>query len=247
MTRRRYRSSLKRLAARRRLQVVVVALLAAVILAIGFYLGQLAAYSGMGIDPGEYQQLRAEQPEALAREQSLQAELARLESRNTVDRAALELLRSDLAAQQAEITDLEEGLQFYRGLMAPGELAQGLSLRTPELVAIDGDSRYAFRVVAQQEARKHETLRGSLYLEVLGLREGEQVTYSLADLSDDVEKSVLPLRFRYFQSIEGVLVLPEGFEPQFINVNASATSPRKAEIREQYPWQLKEKFTHVGK
>ena len=101
--------------------------------------------------------------------------------------------------------------------------------------------------MAQQEARKHETLRGSLYLEVLGLREGEQVTYSLADMSDDVEKSVLPLRFRYFQSIEGVLELPEGFEPQFIYVNASATSPRKAEIREQYPWQLKEKFTHVGK
>lgn len=247
MTRRRYRSSLKRLSARRRLQVIVVALLAAVILAIGFYLGQLAAYSGMGIDPGEYQQLRSEQPEALAREQALQAELARLESRNTVDRAALELLRSDLAKQQAEITDLKEGLQFYRGLMAPGELAQGLSLRTPELVAIDGRSRYAFRVVAQQEARKHETLRGSLYVELLGLRDGEQVTYSLADLSDDVEKSVLPLRFRYFQAIEGVLVLPEGFEPQFINVNASATSPRKAEVREQYPWQLKEKFTHVGK
>ena len=247
MTRSRYRSSLSRVSARRRLQVIAAALLAAVILAAGFYLGQLAAYSGMGIDPELYRQLRAEQPKLQQQIQALETELATQRSRNQVDRAALELLRSDLASQKSEIVDLEEGLRFYRELMAPGELAQGLSLRSPELVPIDGERRYAFRIVAQQEARKHETLKGTLYAEVFGLLDGEQVTYSLADLSDDLDKAVLPLRFRYFQAIEGELSLPAGFDPRFINVTASATSPRKAEAREQYPWQVKEKFTHVGK
>jgi hypothetical protein len=247
MTSSRYRSSLSRVSARRHLQVLAAALLAAVILAAGFYLGQLAAYSGMGIDPQLYRQLRVEQPQSQEQLQGLETELATLRSRNQVDRAALELLRSDLASQKSEIVDLEEGLRFYRELMAPGELAQGLSLRSPELVAIDGERRYAFRIVAQQEARKHETLKGTLYVEVFGLLEGEQVTYSLADLSDDLDKATLPLRFRYFQAIEGELSLPVGFDPQFINVTASATSPRKAEAREQYPWQVKEKFTHVGK
>ena len=247
MNTRNYRSSLSRVAARRRMQVVAVALLAALILVAGFYLGQLAAYSGMGIDPDLYRELRAEQPEKVQQLQALEAELATLESRSQVDRAALELLRNDLANQKREIGDLEEGLRFYRGLMAPGELAQGLSLRTPELVPLDDQGRIAFRIVAQQEARKHETLRGSLYAEIFGLLEGEQVTYSLADLSDDFDKDVIPLRFRYFQAIEGELTLPAGFEPRFINVTASATSPRKAEAREQYPWQTKEKFTHVGK
>ena len=69
----------------------------------------------------------------------------------------------------------------------------------------------------------------------------------MAELSDDFDKDVIPLRFRYFQAIEGEVFLPEGFDPRFINVTASATSPRKAEAREQYPWQIKEKFTHVGK
>ncbi|MEP1472057.1 MAG: DUF6776 family protein [Halieaceae bacterium] len=242
-----YRSRFSRVAARRRVLVVAVALLAALILVAGFYLGQLAAYSGMGIDPELYRQLRADQPEKEQRLQELDNELATLESRNEVDRAALELLRSDLADQKREIGDLEEGLRFYRGLMAPGELAQGLSLRTPELVALNGEGRFAFRIVAQQEARKHETLRGTLYAEIFGLLEGEQVTYSLAELSDDFDKDVIPLRFRYFQAIEGEVSLPAGFDPRFINVTASATSPRKAEAREQYPWQTKEKFTHVGK
>jgi hypothetical protein len=247
MSSRAYRSRLGRAAARRRVLVVAVALLAALILVAGFYLGQLAAYSGMGIDPELYRQLHAEQPEKEQQLQALESELATVESRNEVDRAGLELLRNDLAEQKREIGDLQEGLRFYRGLMAPGELAQGLSLRTPERVAMDAKGRFAFRIVAQQEARKHETLRGSLYAEVFGLLEGEQVTYSLAELSDDFDKDVIPLRFRYFQAIEGEVFLPEGFDPRFINVTASATSPRKAEAREQYPWQIKGKFTHVGK
>ena len=41
--------------------------------------------------------------------------------------------------------------------------------------------------------------------------------------------------------------LPEGFEPVSINVVATATTPRKTEVREQFPWQVKERFTHVGK
>ena len=112
MTSSRYRSSLSRVSARRRLQVIAVALLAAVILAAGFYLGQLAAYSGMGIDPELYRQLRAEQPQSQEQIQALETELATQRSRNQVDRAALELLRSDLASQKSEIVDLEEGCDF---------------------------------------------------------------------------------------------------------------------------------------
>ena len=41
--------------------------------------------------------------------------------------------------------------------------------------------------------------------------------------------------------------LPEGFEPRSVSLVATATTPRKMEAREEFPWQLKEKFTHVGK
>ena len=79
MTRSRYRSSLSRVSARRRLQVIAAALLAAVILAAGFYLGQLGAYSGMGIDPELYRQLRAEQPKLQEQIQVLETELEKIE------------------------------------------------------------------------------------------------------------------------------------------------------------------------
>ena len=178
--------------------------------------------------------------------QSLQDELAMLRTRNEVDRAALEMVRSELAQQKLQLAELEEGIQFYRSLMAPGEIGQGLSLRPIELVPVGIDRRFAFRLVAQQEARKHSTLQGELYAELIGTENGERKVYPLSSLSDDLDSSVIRLRFKYFQPIEGELMLPAGFQPETISVIASATKPRDMEAREQFPWNPQEKFTNVG-
>lgn len=233
----------------RRRQVVVLAatLMAALLLGLGIYLGQRAAYSGMGIDPERYRELERALPAARAQVADRERQLEAARTRHEVDRAALEMVRRDLARQRQQIADLDEGLRFYRSLMAPGEIAQGFSLRGFELMSRDQSGHYAYRLVAQQEARKHRTVRGDLQIEVLGLREGQPVSYPLSELARDMESNDIPLRFRYFQAVEGEMEIPEGFEPQAVEVVATVSSPRKLEIREQYPWQLQEKFTHAGK
>ncbi|GHD33394.1 DUF6776 family protein [Halioglobus pacificus] len=178
---------------------------------------------------------------------SLEQQIVSLDTRNEVDRATIEILRREIAQQKLQIAELEEGIQFYRGLMAPGEIGQGLSLRPMELVSTGVERRYLYRLVAQQEARKHSTLQGELYAEIVGTVDGERKTYPLSSLTDDMETSVQKLRFKYFQSVEGELTLPEGFQPEVINVVASARTPRNMEAREQYIWQPQEKFTNVGK
>ena len=244
----RYRTVVRRYHVRhQQIVVLVLTLFAALVMGVGFVLGRQAAFSGAGIDP---QRHRA-QAEALEVAQAEQAELSRqlgvVTARHELDRAALELVRQELAGQKEQIAGLEEGIRFYRSLMAPGEIAQGFSLRKIELVSREEPGRYGFRIVVQQEARKHTPLQGELFAEVSGQQAGEPRTYPLAELSADLESTILPLRFRYFQSIEGDLVLPEGFEPQAVSVVATLSSPSKAEAREQYPWQVQEKFTHVGK
>lgn len=222
-------------------------MVAIVILGVGFYLGQTSTYSGLGIDPASYRSLMDSEAERQGELETLQSELDMQKTRNEVDRGALELVRSDIASQKQEIAELQEGLQFYRSLMAPGEIAQGLSLRAIELVPGEAPGVFAYRIVAQQEARKHATVKGELYIEVFGRLDQESVSYPLSTLSDDLDSNVVPLRFKYFQSIEGEMLLPEGFEPVSVNVVASASAPRKTEVREQFPWQVKERFTHVGK
>lgn len=244
----RYRTVVRRYHVRHeQIVVLVLALAAAVILGVGFILGRQAAFSGIGIDPQRYREQGAALQAARAEQKELGRQLGVMVARHEVDRAALELVRQELAGQREQIAGLKEGIRFYRSLMAPGEIAQGFSLREIELVAREEPGRYGFRIVAQQEARKHTPLQGELYAEVSGQQAGEPRSYPLAELSADLESTIVPLRFRYFQSIEGDLVLPEGFEPQAISVVATLSAPRKAEARAQYPWEVQEKFTHVGK
>jgi hypothetical protein len=232
---------------KRPIVVLVVILVLALALEAGFYLGQHAAYSGMGAEPETYQ---AMQEELIFVENALRsrgAELEILGTRREVDRQALELVRKDLAGQNEEIAALNEGLTFYRSLMSADDIAPGLRLRGIELMAGEQPRQYFFRIVLQQESRKHEQLKGSLTATISGMTDGAPMEYSLAELSEDYGDAGIPLQFRYFQSIEGQLVLPEGFEPGEVRVLADTLKPNKFEIREEYPWQLEERFTHVGK
>lgn len=230
---------------RQRLLLVVLVLLG--LLVGAFYLGERAAYSGMGLNPELYRAMKAQIPGLQQRVTELEAELEVQSTQNQMGQQALEMVRREIADQKEQIASLEEGLQFYRSLMAPVEIAQGLSLRPLELVALDEPGQYSYRIVAQQEARKHSQLKGELSAEVVGVLNDQQVSYSLAELSDDLDGPVIALRFRYFQSIAGALSLPEGFEPRSVSLVATATTPRKMEVREEYPWEVKEKFTDVGK
>ena len=228
---------------RQALNIVAVILVCAGGALAGYQLGRATSelddtYLGSVERLNETNQLTIEQLEA----QLVEADLTR-----EVDREATRALKEDIRVLRDQVAALTEEVTFYKSLMAPGEIAQGLSLRPPELVALEEPGQFAFRIVAQQEARKHSLLKGDLSAVLNGELADQEVSYSLAELSDDLEPGKVPLRFRYFQSIEGELRLPEGFVPRSVDLVATATAPRKMEVREQFPWQLQEKFTHVGK
>ena len=84
----------------------------------------------------------------------VQAELDMARTRSEVDEASLEMVRAEIAAQKEQLAVLEEELQFYRSLMSPEELAQGLSLRDMELVALEqpGEALYTYSLTGEVEA-----------------------------------------------------------------------------------------------
>jgi hypothetical protein len=207
---------------------------------LGYFLGQGGRAVSFSVDSEESSR-------AQERVLVLQEEFDVQRVQHELDRASLEIVRKDIALQKDQLAELEEGVKFYKGLMAPEEIAQGLSLRKIELLATEQIDHFVFRIIAQQAAVKHTTLKGSLSIEVFGRRGEENISYPLADLSEGIENNKLTLRFRYFQSIQGELVVPEGFEPEGFTIIAKATSPRKVELREQFPWDVQEKFTYVGK
>ena len=232
---------------RRPIFIIVVTLVLALVLEAGFYLGQHAAFTSMGTKPKTYKAMQAELMAVQSTLRLRDEELAIQRTRHEVDRQALELVRKELAGQREAITGLEEGLAFYRSLISPGEAAPGLSLRGLELMAGEQPGQYFYRIVVLQEARTYEQLVGSLAVVISGVKGGAAVEYPLAELSADFKGGGSTLDFRYFQSVQGSLELPEGFAPGSVRVEARTRKPREFVIRQEYPWQLAERFTHVGK
>jgi hypothetical protein len=248
MSSHRYRTVVKRHHVRRReIQILVGAVVVAIVLALGFYLGQRASYSGMGVDPEAYGEMQAAVPVSSRQFGQLEHELDVSNTRNEVDRVSLEMVRREIAAQKKQILELEESLRFYRGLMAPEDIARGLILKPIELMATEADNRFTFRIVAQQEAQKHTLLKGALTVKVMGVAGEDELSFPLSALSENVNEEAVELRFRYFQSIEGVLVLPPDFQPKGVSMTATTTAPTKVKLQEFFPWVVSERFSYAGK
>jgi hypothetical protein len=224
-------------------------LLGVLLLLVGFVLGVLVGrYSGY-FGTAMPDTIKSLQQELAVRDEALRVARGDLEmqrTRHEVDQRALELLRSDMAGEKERTADLEEGLSFYRSMVASEDMATGISLRKPELVPGSSPGQIRYRFFAQQKEREYEIVEGSLSVDVYGVSGDREVSYPLGKLSNDFDAKAAALHFRYFQAIEGEFTLPEGFEPRELKLVFRVSKPRSTEVRQQFPWELQERLINVG-
>ncbi|MCG6887812.1 MAG: hypothetical protein LJE74_11430 [Proteobacteria bacterium] len=141
----------------------------------------------------------------------LREEKARLQRAKQVEREASEVLDQRLKILQGEVLELKKELAFYRGIVSPRDASRGLRLQR---FSIEPHSQrtYRYTVVLTQVLKNDRMAVGQVKLKIEGLMNGQPRTLNLDAIS---EKSVKELnyRFKYFQSLEGDLVLPKGFQP----------------------------------
>ena len=102
------------------------------------------------------------------------------------------------------------------------------------------DGRIRYRWVARQKTAKMKTL--SVYAEmwVLGRQGEEEVSLSLADLDEEVKRLPIKLEFKYFSINQGILKLPEGFEPEQVRVALRYTWMDKTQSDQKFDWEIEE-------
>jgi hypothetical protein len=157
-------------------------------------------------------------------------------SRN-VDRKSYSEVEATLHDLQAQVQHQREELAFYRGIVSPEDGVGGLRIQRLDVLSGGAERHYKLRVVLMQSMRQDATVSGSMSVEVEGLRGKEPVHLTLAEAGGQTRESGdVTFSFRYFQSIERELTLPEGFEPSAINVEVK--SSRQAPLRQSFPWQV---------
>lgn len=141
----------------------------------------------------------------------LREQKAQLERAAQIERQAYNELDTNLKLLQGEILELKEELAFYRGIVSPRDASRGLRLQRFSLEP-NGLRSYRYTVVLTQVLQNDSLARGRVKFLIEGLQGNQSKTLDLAALSENSVKE-LDYRFKYFQNLEGDLVLPKGFKP----------------------------------
>lgn len=163
-----------------------------------------------------------------------------LEKGGEVDRRSTEGLRQNMVDLRGQIATLQEEVAFYRGIMAPASRKQDLRIQKVEITKTLEERRHRFKVVLTQVGTNQRFVSGLAGVSIIGVLNGKKKSYALRELSDDIRDYGIKFKFRYFQEIEGDLLLPDGFTPESVEVELQSNSSKSKRVEKVFPWNGKE-------
>jgi hypothetical protein len=220
----------------------------------------LAAVGAGALAAGYYQGIRDkldlvdERLELKSQVNSLQKQLDGLQEESAIykhgselERQASERVRKENISLQNRVSELEEAITFYKSIMAPSENEKGLRVERVELSGTVNKRRFRYKVVMTQVADNSSYISGSVSINLLGVRDGTKETISFETLSKQVESGGIPFRFRYFQNINGEIVVPRDLVPEQIEVIAQSKGRKATRLEKRFDWKVLEVKSDVGK
>jgi cell division septum initiation protein DivIVA len=181
-------------------------------------------------DKVQQQLLEADQENARLRETT-----AVLKKSADIDKKAYSDVDATLKRLQSEIHELKGQVAFYRGIVSPTQNAAGLNISSFKLNKLASETAYHFELVLTQAKQNNRMIRGKAKIMINGLLNGESKKLDVSQLMGKSKKD-LHLRFKHFQTIEGDLILPEGFVPSQVLVDLHPTGRGQSAISQSYNW-----------
>lgn len=154
-----------------------------------------------------------------------------------IDREAYKQLEGTVNGLQGEIMELKRELDFYRGIISPSDASRGLEIQRFELRP-HGEGLYQYSLVLTQVLDNSNVAQGSIEIRVDGTESGESKEYVLAQLGDG--NGELAFHYRYFQSFEGELRLPNGFVPKQVNLDIKPRGKTYKPFSQSFDWVVRE-------
>ena len=177
--------------------------------------------------------LSTEHARALQDLERARQEAATLRRSDQISRAANLEVQQTLAERDEEIAALRADVEFYERLVGATGQRRGLSVHAAEFRPEAGGSwRYA--ITLTQNLNRAAISRGRMRFAVEGVADGALATIDWAALRQADDSAGQEYSFRYFQRLDGSIVLPAGFTPQRVRVTLDGGSGR---TEATLPWQ----------
>jgi hypothetical protein len=173
------------------------------------------------------------------RVQRLDADNRALRSKATDFELTIETQKATSVALRDELTqlhkvnaDLVTELGFFRKIMAPGEVPEGVQIERFEVESF-GDLDWIVRVTLIHVAERHRVVAGDVELVLIDSDDGSEIQLSAANEGENL--IARNYRFRYFQTIEQPVTLPENVQPKAVKVTVRGKKGVIAETEFAWP------------
>jgi hypothetical protein len=166
----------------------------------------------------------------------LNAKVAELEMARRLDRDAYGQVERTLGDLQSQLARQSDDLAFYRSIVSPADGIQGLRIQRFEVLPGDAQRQVLLKLTLVQAIRHESIVAGLAQMTLVGMKDGAPARFSVGDLLGK-PRAELPFSFRYFQTIEQTVVLPEGFEPFETDVRVRSSKLR-APVQQTFAWKV---------
>jgi hypothetical protein len=216
------------------LSFVAIVCMILILLWVSFEYGRkVAGYDSA--DSGAYiEQLQAQLEESQAEIIESNRRATMLERNSQIDDDASGQLKDTLAQAQNEVLELKKELTFYKSIVSPEQGNRSLAIQTIQLKQNE-EGGYYYKIMVSQRGQNSQFARGTIEVSIEGVKKGQPVTLQLAEVSKEI-KNPLKFGFKYFQNFEGVLTLPEAFQPDSLNIKVIPTTGKIKTVDEQFAW-----------
>lgn len=223
---------------RRRFFFTLLVILGVAISAVGgFAYSYYTIMLAQEMEQADREQLQSELDIMRLENSDLRRQIAILERSSQMDQRATAEVQTTISSLRQRIAQLEQDIVYYRGVVSEETEHTGLVIGEFDISATDTPRRYRYKLVMRQQDADGDTyLTGHANVNLIGNSAEGQVVYPLREVSESESQLDIRLRFKYFQNIEGELALPEGFEPERVQIAALSVEPVEKSINEDFSW-----------
>lgn len=220
---------------RRRKLIIRVALLALVCASAAYYIGIFEMQVRHQAALESLSSLSSQHRETLQENERLAQQVENLKQSEAINARAKQEIQATIGQLSDRVAQLQKDVTFYQNIMAPSKNNKGLQIQLIELSALEQNRRYAYKIVLAQVASKRKYVEGVVAVNLVGKQNSESVVLPLREVSS-VQELGMKFRFKYFQEFVGKISLPEGFEPEQIQVVAQSKGKDASRIELNRAW-----------
>lgn len=148
----------------------------------------------------------------------LKQELAIAQRADFISRSANNQIQDSLADKEEQIAALKADLDFYEQLVGSGGRRQGLNVHDAEFLAGTAGA-WQYTITLTQNINRGGMTAGRMQFAIEGVSGARLMTLSWSDLLQKPDAPGQDFSFRYFQALQGTVMLPSGFSPQRVKVS----------------------------